>query len=184
MNDSRLAQRYHQGRAWLRRTQPGAMAVRTSVYVTGFLAVVTAAAPAIGAARAAGFALVLPILPTVRPMKVWPTALIVTCVAVWALTGEHSYALAFLLGALLYTHHTSAAQAVTMRTDTYVTPEVVTGWARRTGLVLLAAAAASALVGLLPRLFGRTDAIAYGLAGLAAVVGLGGVLAWLVFRKL
>ncbi|HEY1175493.1 MAG TPA: hypothetical protein VGF17_04995 [Phytomonospora sp.] len=182
--DSRLMYRYQQGRAWLHRMQPGAMAVRTAVYLTGFLAVTVAAAPTLGVLRAAAFAVIVPIMPAVRPMKAWPTGLIITCVLVWAVSGEHSYALAALLGALLYAHHTSAAQAVTMRTDTYVTPEVLTGWARRTGLVLLAAAAASVLVGALPGLFGRTDAIAFGLAGLAAVAGLGGILAWLVLRKL
>ena len=184
MEESRTLQRYRQARAWLERLQPGAMAVRFSVYLSGLLAVLAAIAPMVGLFRASAFALFLPILPAVRPMKAWPTALIVACVLVWALTGEHSYALAFLLGALLYVHHTAAAQAVTMRTDTYVTPEVLIGWSRRTGVVLLSAAVASTLVGLLPGLFGRTDAIAFGLAGLLAVVGLGGILAWLAGRKL
>lgn len=184
MEESRTIQRHRQARAWFQRIQPGAMAVRFSVYVSGLLAVLAALAPMVGVLRASAFAVLLPVLPAVRPMKSWPTALIVVCVLVWALTGEHSYALAFLLGALLYVHHTAAAQAVTMRTDTYVTPAVLIGWSRRTGVVLLAAAGASVLVGLLPGLFGRTDAFAFGLAGLLAVVGLGGILAWLVVRKL
>lgn len=184
MTDSRIVQRYRQARAWLHRVQPGGLAVRLSVYVSGLLAVLVAAGPLIGIGRAAAFGLLLPVMPTLRPMKLWPTALISVCVLVWAFSGEHSYAFAFLLAALLYVHHTAAAQAVTMRTDTYVTPEVLLGWVRRTGLVLLASAGASVLVGLLPGLFGRTDAIAFGLAGLAAVVGLGAILAWLAVRKL
>ncbi|MEV0646951.1 hypothetical protein AB0I28_16960 [Phytomonospora sp. NPDC050363] len=180
---SRVTLRYRQAQAWVERVQPGAIAVRFGVYVTGLLAFTIAAAPVIGW-RAAAFGLLLPVMPALRPTKAWSTVLIAISVVVWALAGEQHYALAFLLGALLYIHHVVTAQAVTMRTDTYVTPEVLAGLGRRTGVVLLAAAAASVLAGLLPGLFGRTSAIAYGLAGLAAVVGLCLTLAWLLHRKL
>lgn len=181
---SRIEQRTGQFQAWLRRMQPTAAAVRGSVYVTGAVALFTAGAASSALPRVVAIALLLPILPLWHPHRAWPTLVIITGAVLWV-TGSSSgqYVGAFVTGALLYLHHTAAAQAVAVRTDTYVPPDVLFGWLRRSGLVLLASAVVSVPLALVPGLFGRTDTLTVSMTGAAAVLGVVLVVAWLVHRR-
>ena len=181
---SEVSQRTAQVRAWLHRMQTTAVLIRGAVYATGAAALLTAGLGSMDAARLIVIALLLPVLPLWHPHRGWPTVVIITSVVLWA-TGSTSgeYLGAFVTGALLYLHHTAAAQAVAVRTDTYVHADVLFGWLRRSGLVLLASAVVALPLTLIPGLFGRTDTLAVSMAGVAAVLGVLMVVAWQVHRR-
>lgn len=171
------ADRVRQGRAWFDRLDPIAFGVRVAVFVSGALAVgLSGVHLGFGTVLVMGMAVA--VMPTLRPAGPWATALIVVCVLLLFTAGEtRNYVLLFPIAALAYVHHQAAAQAVTLRTDTYTPPQVIMGLLRRTGITLLISAVVTAVFSLLPGVFQRTTSLTVAVIGLLTVVGLTAVLA-------
>ncbi|GLZ76410.1 hypothetical protein Afil01_12170 [Actinorhabdospora filicis] len=176
-------ERARQGRAWVDRLDPIALGVRVAVFATGALAI-GLSGTYLGFWRVTALGLAVALMPTLRPAGPWATLLIVVCLGVLLMGGEtENFLTLFPIAALLYAHHQAAAQAVTLRTDTYTPPDVIMGLLRRTGVTLLISAILAAVFSLLPGVFQRTSSLVVAAIGLVAVVGLVCVLTAMGRRK-
>ena len=164
------------------RLTPGPLLVRLVVFACGAGALAVAYAPTVAGPLAVAVMVVVGLLPALLPRSLHPTGVLFTSALGWLLTAN-AYApqvnLARLaaLSILLYLLHSSAALAAVLPYDTVVSPRVLVRWfARAGGVVVLSSAFAFGVAVLAQRVGGRTYLVA-SLAGLAAAVGLGALLA-------
>lgn len=143
----RVVYRAQQVRAWARRAMPGAMAVRWIVWLTGTAALVIAAGDATLPLVTVVMAGLVASGPAAWPGSGWVSGLAVGTVVLLAISiGQQSVGLPAVgaVAALLYVHHSAAALAAHLRTDTLVPAEVLRHWVKRTAVVL----AGSVVVGI------------------------------------
>lgn len=185
--DSPLGERvrYHAARAaaWARRARPAALAVRATVFATGFVALVLVAPPPVGPVRAAVVAAVVALPGAVRPGGSWVTGLELVVVgavslAVWL--GEPPGLVTVAgLAVLLYLHHTVAALGATLRADTLVPASVLLHWAGRAAAVLAGGAVVGIVVVSVPDRMPGWPAAALTVLAAAAALVVTGTIAYL-----
>jgi hypothetical protein len=125
--------------AWARRATPIGLAVRVVVWATGVAALVSAAMPVVNPVGGLALALVLASLATGWPGTMWVSVLEFGAVAMLVVAvgqGAASLVEVGLVAALLYLHHTTAALAAQVRTDTLLSAAVLRHWLARAGVVL------------------------------------------------
>lgn len=188
--DSPLAERirYHatRVRAWARRATAPGLAVRGTVWFTGVAALLVAAPPAVNPGGMLLLALVLATLAAARPGGFWVGALGVgVVVAVAMAVGQQAASLleVALVAALLYVHHTMAALAAQVRTDTLLPVAVLRRWMARTGLVLATSAVVGGGIAALPAAQPTWSASAFIGVGALAAVAVAAALAYLLLRR-
>lgn len=141
-------------RAWARRATPTALLVRGAVWASGTAALVLAApstvhpvATVVVAVTVAGAAAAWPGSGVVAGLEIGAVALAALSAGQ---RGGLPPAEVWLLAALLYAHHTAAALAAHLRTDTLVPPALLGHWLRRTAVVLAVSTVVGAVVALAP----------------------------------
>lgn len=175
-------------RAWTRRATTSGLALRGVVWATGTATAVLAAPGGWRLLPIWVLAALLALAAAAGPHTAWVSVLVVgpllLLVAGGLLVG---YApppgqVALLAGAA-YLHHSSAALAAQLRTDTVVPAAVFARWARHAGAVLAVAALVGAAIVALSARAPVWSATAYLLAGVAAAVGAVALLAYLLHRR-
>lgn len=169
---------YHAARvgAWARRATPSGLAVRGAVWLTGSGALLLASSPPARLLVALPVAAVAALLPAAGPGSRWVGLLEIVVVGLLAVRlatdpPPWSPLLAGLLGILLYAHHSAAALAAQLRTDTVIPAAVLRHWATRAGAVLAASAVLGAGILVLPApaTWSATGFLALGAAAASAV---------------
>jgi hypothetical protein len=176
---------------WLsmvRRTAPGPVLVRGSVFVAALLAQLVAWPGAVVLGRPVLALLVIAILPALFP-RTWLVTMDILVTVIGWLVGTTSYGgpvtywRLVLLAGLLYLVHTLAALAAVLPYDAVTSPGVLARWLRRCGAVVLLTAAVAMFTLLLPAYLPGQRFLVASLAGLALTVAIAGYLATLVRRR-
>jgi hypothetical protein len=181
---------YHlaRARAWVRRATVPGLSLRAALWLSGLSGLLLAMPWSSWLGPVLPVAAGLALLPAVAPGSGWVTAvqlLAIGTVAVRVATPatDPPLPVLLLLGAVLYAHHTAAALAAQLRTDTVVPAAVLRHWAGRAGLVV----AGSALLGLAIAVLAGSARpgpdTGYLAAGAAAAVGVVAVATWLRYRR-
>jgi len=156
---------------------PAQLGLRATLAAAGGLALLIApAGQLLGAGLVALIALPALVAAVLRPDGGGPAVVMAAAAGAWAMrygTASAPLDTALALAALLYLHHTTAALCAAMPPAAAVAPAVLLRWATQVAVVFaLTAAAAAAL-----RAVGHAPAApALEVAGLAAAVGLAGLL--------
>jgi hypothetical protein len=177
----RIIYYYQRTRAWARRATVTGVAVRTVIWLTGVAAVLLAFPHPAGVSIGAALAL----LSAGWPRSHWVTLLLATVVGIVAIrlaggAPDPSPVTLAVLAGMIYLHHTTAALAAQVRTDTVIPSRLLGQWAGRSGLVLAGSAVVAVLLGVLAS--PAWPATMFLLAGAGAVVGLVLLLLWARFR--
>jgi hypothetical protein len=151
----RLGYHAEQVRAWGSRSQRVSLVMRGIVWVTGAAALVTAAPDAVLPLAALVVAAALAGAAAAWPGTGWVSGLELGAVGLLAMSvgqqGGIGLPAVGALAILLYLHHSAAALAAHLRTDTLVPVAVLWHWARRAGAVLGGSAVVWVGVALVPQ---------------------------------
>lgn len=183
----RVAYHLARARAWGRRATGWGLGLRAVIWLAGFAAVLVVLAPTAWLGRGAVVAAVLALLPMASPGSgrvAWlevATVALVGLVAATTATGLSLPALV-LVGSLLYLHHTTAALAAQLRTDTVVAPVLLRRWAIRAGGVIAGSAVLSAGLAALPGRAPAWPAGGYLVLGVGAALVLAAAVVWQLRR--
>ncbi len=172
--------------AWARRVTPVGLAVRAVVWLTGVAALVIAAAPVVNPVGGLVLAMVLASLATGWPGTIWVGLLEFAAVAALVVAvgqGVVSLVEVGLVAALLYLHHTTAALAAQVRTDTLLSAAVLRHWLARAGAVLGVSVVVGAGIVALPATQTDWPPSAYILVGVLAATAAAAGLAYLLLRR-
>jgi hypothetical protein len=181
--------------AWLdraatavRRATPGPMLVRAGLFGAGLLAEVVAWPPAVVLGRPVPLLLLFAVLPAVAPRSRLVSGVIILTMLGWLVSTSAydepiTYWRPVLLAALLYLVHTLAALAAVLPYDAVVSPGVLGGWLRRSGVVVLLTCVVAMFTLLVPQYVTGQRYLVASLVGLALMIGLAGYLAALVRRR-
>jgi hypothetical protein len=172
--------------AWARRVTPVGLAVRVVVWVTGLTALVIAAAPVVNPVGGLVLAMVLASLATGWPGTAWVSLLEFGAVAMLVVAvgqGAASLVEVGLVAALLYLHHTTAALAAQVRTDTLLSGVVLRHWLARAGAVLGVSVVVGAGIVALPVTQPDWSPSAYLVMGVLAAAATAAGLAYLLLRR-
>lgn len=174
--------------ARIRRTTPGPLLVRVSLFVVAQLGLLVAWPIELWAGPGFPAFVAVALLPALFPRGPLPTAYLLLAVTGWiisttVLAVPPAFLGVVLLACALYLVHTLAALAAVLPYDAVVAPAVLLRWVGRSGWVLLVTGVLAVFVVVVPTYLGGRSYLVASLAGLALMALTVAYLARLVRRR-